>query len=115
MLETHIEYLTDVVVLERIVALLAVPADFDKILLPEHAQLMGYGALLHADDIRDTADAELALEQRAHYANAGLVAENFEEIRELKERVGVRHTALDLVYYAFMFFLCHIILRFVNA
>ena len=111
MLETHLEYLSDVVVLEGVVALFAVGPYLYQILLPEDAELMGYGALLHADDIGDTADAELALEQRAHYPYAGRVAEDLEEIRKLKEGIGVGHITLDDGDYVLVFFMCHKNLR----
>ena len=111
MLETHLEYLSYVVVLEGVVALFAVAPYLYQILLSEDAELMGYGALFHADDIRDTADAELALEQRAHYPYAGRVAENLEEIRELKEGIGVGHITLDAGDYVLVFFMCHKNLR----
>ena len=69
MLQAHLENLLDVLILERIVALLAVPANLDEVLLSEDAELVGYGALLHTDDVRDTADAQLALKQRAKTAS----------------------------------------------
>ena len=111
MLQTHLKDLWDMFILQRVVALFAFSANLDQILLSQDTELVRYGALLHSDDVRDTAYAQLALKQRAHDADSGRVAEHLEEVRQLKERIIVGHIGFDLLYDILMLFVCHYCLR----
>ena len=102
--QTHLEDQLDVFVFEGIEALLAVSANLDEVFLSQDAELVGNGRLFHPDDVRDTADRELFLEQGAHDADAGGVAEDLEEVGKLKQRIGVGHIRLGFFYNVLMIF-----------
>ena len=97
MLQSYTEELTHVIVVQRIKNGLALPAGADQLGVLEGAQLMADGALGHAKQFAEVADAQLAFEQGVEDADAGGIAKHPEQIGQVKEPVVVGHQTVDFL------------------
>ena len=101
MLESLIDELDDVVVVERIPGLFALLAELDEAGRTQDAELVRDGRLTHLQGLGDVADAHLLFgcEQRQEL-DARPVAENLKKLREPQARLiveAVQERILDFI------------------
>ena len=97
MLNAHINYDFDVVVVQGIDNRLALLAVFDKSSILQYTKLVRYGGHAHTQLFGDVANAQLALKKQIEYFDASAVAHDREKFSQIKEMlvIGQRY----LIYY----------------
>ena len=73
----------------------ALPAELHQLGVLEDAQLVAHGALGHAQQSGQVANAQLAFKQGVEDADAGRIAEDPEHLRQVVQAVIVGHQAAD--------------------
>lgn len=76
----------------------AVPPAFDQLALFQYAQLMGNGALRHAEQRGDVANAHLTDKQAVQNPDSGRVAEHFEQFAQVKQNALAGHFLVDFLH-----------------
>ena len=95
MLHALTDYRSDVVVGERIKHRLTRAARAHELVPFQNRQLMRHGGVRHRQRGGEVAHAHLRFKQNEQYANARRVAEYFEQLREVVERVLVGQLFVD--------------------
>ena len=115
MLNAHINYDFDVVVVQGIDNRLALLAVFDKSSVLQYTKLVRYGGHAHTQLFGDVANAQLALKKQIEYFDASAVAHDREKFSQIKEMlvIGQRY----LIYYFVVCFMlaahrCYFVLVF---
>lgn len=96
MLKTLVDYRTDVIVRKGIYNGFSFSAEFDKLGLLEHSQLVGDGRKAHIEKLGNVANAHLRFKQNAENFKSCAVAENLEKLGKVENDVLIGHYFVDL-------------------
>jgi hypothetical protein len=92
------ENITHVVIVQRVIQHLAVPAVFDQPGLPEYPELMGNSGLGHAEQGGYITDAHVGMLQGAENLHPRRVAEYLEQVRQIQKDFLLRHLLADFLH-----------------
>jgi hypothetical protein len=94
---SFLEQVLDVLVIERVIDGPSIPPRAHELEIAERTQVMADRGLAHRGELRDVADAELALGQDPDDLDSGIVSERLESLRKQHEEALVLETARELL------------------